>query len=137
MRLIDKILQVLSRKRPPATNAPVGWSVMGAFMDALEEFAARNEEVRDTAVRERLSEVAHKRFILHHRGYAIPKDLWMFSDAANAELAEILEEHFGYLDAIVEGFRLDSRAKRVATFFNPKLHSSSGTTFVDDFFAPL
>jgi hypothetical protein len=137
MRLIDTILQAFSRKQSPATYAPVGWSVMGAFIDALEEFAARNEEVRDTAVRERLSEVAHERFILHRRGYAIPEDLGMFSDAANAELAEVLQEHFGHLDAIVEGFRLDSAAKRAATFFNPKLHSSSGTTFVDDFFAPL
>lgn len=137
MRLIDKILRAFSRKQPPATYAPVGWSVMGAFIDALEEFAGRNEEVRDTAVRERLSEVAHERFILPRRGYAIPEDLGMFSDAANAELAGVLEEHFGHLDAIVEGFRLDSAAKRAAAFFNPKLHSSSGTTFVDDFFAPL
>lgn len=137
MRLIDKILQVFARKQSPATYAPVGWSVMGDFIDALEEFATRNEEVRDTAVRERLSEVAHERFILHRRSYEIPQDLGMFSDAANAELAAVLQTHFGYLDAIVDGFRLDSKAKRATTFFNPKLHSSSGTTFVDDFFAPL
>jgi hypothetical protein len=137
MRLIDKILQVFARKQSPATYAPVGWSVMGDFIDALEEFATRNEEVRDTAVRERLSEVAHERFILHRRSYDIPQDLGMFSDAANAELAAVLQAHFGYLDAVVDGFRLDSKAKRATTFFNPKLHSSSGTTFVDDFFAPL
>jgi hypothetical protein len=137
MRLIDKILQAFSRRQPPATSVPVGWSAMGGFIDALEEFASRNEEVRDTAVRERLSEVAHERFILHRRSYEIPKDLGMFSDAANAELAGILQEHFGSLDAIVDGFRLDSKTKRAATFFNPKLHSSSGTTFVDDFFGPL
>ena len=110
---------------------------MGDFIDALEQFATRNEEVRDTAVRELLSEVAHERFIRHRRSYEIPNDLGLFSDAANAELAALLREHFGYLDAIVDGFRLDTKAKRAAAFFNPKLHSSSGATLVDDFFAPL
>lgn len=129
--------QILGWFKGGATNLqgsrPVAWSSMASLLEDLEQFGKEHEELYDTDVRERLWGVANSALIQQTDGYIIPKDLGMFSPEANAELVSILKRNVKQLREAFSVFKLDTEQKRLTSFFNPKLHTESGST-VDDFF---
>jgi hypothetical protein len=106
---------------------------MAALLEDLETIGDRHEELFDTDVREHLWEAIEAGLIRQEAGFEVPAQLGMFSEEANAWVAAVLGRHIAQLKEAFKAIGLDSEEKRLASFFNPKLHTPRGAT-VDEFF---
>jgi len=106
---------------------------MAALLEDLEQIGGVHPELYDTDVRERMWEVTDRVLIQQTGDVEVPEDLGMFSAEGNRELRECLEQNLENLKAAFDVFGLDTEAKRLRSFFNPRLRTEGGT-FIEDFF---
>lgn len=115
---------------------PVGWSSMAALLEDLESLGQEHEELYDTDVREQLWACVEAGLIKQLPGFRAPAEFGMFTPEANAKLARIMEENLERLRTVFDAFKLNTEAKRLASFQNPNLHTESGKTVNEFFGAP-
>lgn len=106
---------------------------MAALLEDLEQIGGVHPEIYDTDVRERIWEMIERVLIEQTGDFEVPEDLGMFSAEGNRELRECLEQNLKNLKAVFDVFGLDTEAKRLRSFFNPRLCTEGGAR-VEDFF---
>jgi hypothetical protein len=101
---------------------------MAALLDDLDELAEAHPEVLDSDVRERMWEVVQASLIRQVATAQIPSELGMFTPEGNEQLHDVLAANLARLRETFAVFRLDTPAKRLASFHNPKLRSARGSS---------
>jgi len=133
---MKRFLRILFGRTPaPPLDAgqPVAWSSMASLLEDLEKIGDEHPEIYDTDVRERMWTVVERVLIKGETGFVIPADLGMFSDEANQRLRAVLDENLRRLETTFRTFELDTEAKRLNSFCNPRLKTERGQ-HVDAFF---
>ncbi len=112
---------------------PVAWSSMASLLEDLEKIGDDHPEIYGTDVRERLWAIADRVLIKQELEIVIPLELGMFSNEANQRLRAALEENLRHLEEVFRVFELNTEAKRLNSFCNPRVRTERGK-HVDAFF---
>jgi hypothetical protein len=103
------------------------------LLNALDKVFENHEEVGDTDVREQMFEAVLKSFIRPEKGYKLPREFGMFSDAGNKAVHAALSKFLSDPDLEATSRKLKTPKQRLDAFQNEDVESSEGNTH-DEYF---
>jgi hypothetical protein len=103
------------------------------LINSLDKAFEKHEELGDTMVREEMFDAVLKSFIKPEKGYKLPKEFGMFSDAGNKLVRETLTKFLKHPEVLAASKKLKAPKQRLDAFQDVEVESSDGNTY-DEYF---
>ena len=102
--------------------------ILAALLNDLERIGEEHGELYDTDVREQLAEAVFFGFVLEKRGYELPREYGMFSEAGNAAVCDAVRRFVeaAQAEAARAGTKMNIPAKRLRALEDPTVETAGG-----------